>query len=428
MKRLSSFAGSVIGIFLLGGLILVLALFFQGQSQSASGVFQSPLGGETVTCATGFQPQDRFPVVVSPSHPSPISSPLPTPPASSVPQRGSRVGSPVLVAALNPQIRMMTQRAFRGNRLVFPVVDTVGQTCLFSFDLAANRMEQIATLRGTPGDLVASNRYLVWTDNTYTPEMNTCPTESPALAPGAQPLPSTSPCRRTLPQHRSEMHVYDLQVHRESNYQLPAGNALDLDGDILVWQEGGGVYGKNLSSGQPYTITAQEGSQPKVAGEWVAYAASASPEENLLAANLHLFNLRTGEDRLLGKVSNQVNGGGYALDGETLAWVKISFGAERPIHELHVYNLATGQDRRVDTNNDDYRASLHLSDNLLVYLQKGWQGIDLQRDQKFDIFTPSSGWDSLDTPALFGNRLIWTETDKLSGVVRLYSAPVNRGS
>ena len=322
----------------------------------------------------------------------------------------------------------MTQRAFRGNRLIFPVVDTVGQTCLFSFDLAANRMEQIATLQGSPGDLVASNQYLVWTDNTYIPETSTCPTESPALAPGTPSLPATSPCKKTLPQHRTEMHVYDLQTHRENNNYLLAGTSLDLDNDILVWQSGGGIYGKNLSSGQPFTITVQDSSQPKVSGEWVAYVTSASPEENLLAANLHLFNLQTGEDRLLGKVSNQVNGGGYAIDGGTLAWIKVSFGAERPIHELHVYNLATGQDRRVDTNNDDYRASLHLSDSLLVYLQKGWQAIDLQHDRKFDLFTPSSGWDSLDTPALFGNRLIWTETDKLSGVVRLYTAPVNRGS
>jgi len=428
MKRLSSIAGSLIGLLLLGGLIAVLALFFsrQSESQSASGTFQSPLGGPTFSCAAGFQPQDQFPVFVSPSSPSPANSPLPTPPISGVPQRGSRVGPPTLVAALHPQIRMMTQRAFSGNRLILPVVDTTGQTCLFSFDLAANRMEQIAILRGSAGDLVASDRYLVWTDNTYIPEVNACPTESPAPAPGTlAPLPSTQ-CIGSTPQDRIETRVYDFQNHQELNRLIPMGSSFDLEGDNLVWQGRQGIYGENLSTGQPFTITAQGGSQPKIAGDWVVYAIR-SEESPMISADLHLFDRRTSQDMVLGTVSNPINGGGYAIDGDALAWVKVSFDPGHLLYELHIYSLRTGQDRRVDINNDGYRASLHLSGDLLVYLQKGWQAIDLRREQKFDLFTPSIGWESLDTPALLGNRLVWTETDKLSSVLRLYTATVNRG-
>ena len=225
------------------------------------------------------------------------------------------------------------------------------------------------------------------------------------------------------------MHAYDLQAHQVINYQLPRGSSLDLESDILVWQDGGGIYGKNLSTGQPFTVTTQGGSQPKLAGEWVVYVTRSNELAESLAADLHIFNMRTGETRLVGPVSNQVNGGGYAVENDILAWVKILHTTNSPSlrHELHIYSLATGQDRRVDVSNDDYRASLHLSDNLLIYLQKGWQAIDLQRDQKFDIFPPSIGWESLDTPDLFSNRLVWTETDKSSGVIRLYIAPVNRG-
>jgi hypothetical protein len=230
------------------------------------------------------------------------------------------------------------------------------------------------------------------------------------------------------------MHVYDLGARREAELVVASRRFLDLDGNVLVWQEyrgtTWGIYGQDLVTGRPFTVTTQSASYPKVAGQWVAYVVRAATAPEDLASELHMFNRRTGEDSVLGLVSSSVDGGGFAIDGNSLAWVKVSLGAESAqpsVYELHVYDMIAGQDRQVNIGSNAYLTNLHLSDDLLLYLQHGWQAADLRRNITFEVFPPSAGLDMLSELVVFGNRLVWSETDRIVGVTRLYTSHIDRG-
>jgi len=444
-KHLFSIVGSLLGLLVLGGLTVTIVLSFGLQQPTRQTSYppprtptppkpptpaSTPRGLLSLACSPALRPADqRTPAIVQPPLPPNIpSSALPmaaTPTQSAQGERGSRVGPPTLLIVSNQQAAIGLQVVVHGNQLAIPVTDAEGWTCLFVSDLATGRSEQIATLRGALADLVLSDRYLVWTDHLYIPGSTPHPPEPPPPAPGTPTRPPSTPRSYTPTQDRTEMHVYDLGVRREVDFLVGSRQCLSLDGDVLVWQTYGGIYGQHLTTGQLFTVTTQEASCPKVAGEWVAYAARANGQPELLVADLHLFNWRTGEDRLLGLVSHQVYGGGYALDGESLVWIKVHFGTGTlppPLYELHVVTLATGQDRMLNISDNDYLADLRLSDGLLLYFaQKGWQAMDLRRDRQFAIFPSSMAGINLS-----GNRLIWVVPGYSPGTAQLYTALVDR--
>lgn len=136
---------------------------------------------------------------------------------------------------------------------------------------------------------------------------------------------------RTLPEEDGrEMYVYDLRAGREVRHQVATGRFFNLAGEVLAWQEYRGpvgIYGQHLTTGEHFTVTTRSASYPRVAGDWVAYLSgqgmSVEEAEHLRADRLYLFNWRTGEERLIGRVPVIADGGGYALDEEHLAWVKV---------------------------------------------------------------------------------------------------------
>ncbi len=437
MKRLTNTVSNLFGLLALIGLAVVLVLVFsqrQQGTQTGASVFQSPIQPPAtlnLTCSSALRPSDQPAPAILRGVPTPQpGKPAPSTATTSRPERGPRVSSPTLLMASNSQATIGFQIATRGDQSAIPITDAEGWTCLFVSNLATGRSEQIATLRGSLGSLSISDSYLVWTDEVYTPEVNPCPPAAPATETRS---PST-PCTSVPPQQRTELHIYDLRARREVKREIGQRRFLALAGDVLAWQEyrgaDWGIYGQKLSTGQSFTITTQGGSYPKVFGEWVAYVTRSKDAPESSSSELHLFNWQTGQDRLLGLVPSGVDGGGYTMEGNSLAWVKFSFGSatiQRPVHELHVYDLATGKDRKVDINDDSYLTGLQLSDDLLIYLQKGWQAVDLKRDLKFSVFPSSAGLESLGKIALSGNRLVWLETEKPSGVIRLYLAQLDRG-
>lgn len=439
MKHFSNTASSLLGLLMLTGLALTLALLFSGQqqeTQTGAKVFQSPIepaGALNLACSLALRPGAQPAPAIIRGVPTPdIPKPAPAATAPVQLEPGSRVSPPSLLITSNPQAAIGLRVAVHGDQIVIPVTDAEGWTCIFVSDLASGRSEQIATLKGGLGDLAISDRYLVWTDEIIA-EGSNCP---PILTLETS-TPSPSPlCAYIPPQQRTEMHIYDLGAGREIAHQVVKRHFFDLASDVLVWQEYGdtrGIYGRNLATGQPFTATTRIATYPHVAGDWVAYVDAKESTNEWWVTNLYLFNRKTGEESFIGPVSHDPDGGGYAIDGESLAWVKVLSGSSQqgatpPAYELHVYTLATGRDRKLDIVEDVYPTDLHLSDSLLLYhTQDGWQAMDLRRDLKFTIFPFSSALESVAGLKLSSERLVWLVSDRASGINQLYTAHVNRG-
>lgn len=431
MKRIIKFVGGLLGLV---ALVVGIAMLMRTATPMIAG--HSPLGTpevqQSLVCLPELRPSNQSaPAVLQPIPTPDITTPLQQ--VTSQLERGPRVGFPALLATSSQQAAIRSQVALHHKLLIISVTDAQGWTCLFISDINGKRPEQIATLRGMLEELVVSDQYLVWVDKVYivdSPESGRT-SESPASTreispqqPGAQHAVDASISTHTY------IHVYDLRARREVAQYEAERRFFDLANDVLVWQEyrgtTWGVYGQNLATGQMFTVTNESASYPRVGGDWIAYVGSRE-SVNRLAVDLHLFNWRTGEEMLIGPVSNDPGGKGYDIDEESLAWVKVQADRQGfPSYELHIYNLATGNDRRLETGNGEYLGNLHLSDHLLIYAQSGWQAADPQTELMFTIFPSPAALESIPMLGVSNNRLVWGERDALSGAIHLYTAQINR--
>lgn len=421
MKRLPRIIGSLLGLVVLGTLVTILALFLRG-SEQVTETFAEAISNCVPPSTAQSKPEIRQPRSTPTS-----SKPIPTavlPPAL---QRGSRVGLPTLVLGSDSRTRLGLT-ALSGKRAAVSITNADGWTCVFVGDINTGRAEQIASLRGNIQDLVISDQYAVWTDQTVEESSPPCTPKAPASAPGTA-LPLDQPCRSNPPQYRSELHVYDLQARREIDRRAGTYRFLNLSNDVLVWQDYFGIYGQSIANKQTFTVTLQSASYPKIAGDWIAYSIPQEGVNRMLTADLHLFSQRTKEDKVIGSVAAQADGAGYAIDGTWLAWMKIDGGQSTPpAYEVNVYSLATKQNRKIDVGNTIYPSPLLLSDGLLVYARDGWHAVDLKNGAQFDLFVSQSAIESVTSLKVSDNRLLWKMEDRVSRNIQLYTAQVIRPS
>lgn len=431
MKRIIKFAG---GLLVLVALIVGIAMLMRTTTPMIAG--HSPLGTpevqQSLVCSPELRPSDQSaPAILQPIPTPDILAPLQE--VTSRLERGPRVGFPALLATSSQQAAIQSQVALHHQLLIIPVTDAQGWTCLFISDINGKRPEQIATLRGMLEELAVSDQYLVWVDKVYivdspesgrTSESPVSTREIPPQQPGARHAVDASISTHTY------IHVYDLRARKEVAQHEAERRFFDLANDVLVWQEyqgtTWGIYGQNLATGRMFTVTTESASYPRISGDWIAYVGSRE-SINRLAVDLHLFNWRTGEEVLIGSVSNEPCGKGYDIDEGSLAWVKVQADKQGfPSYELHIYSLATGNDRRLETGDSEYLGNLRLSDHLLIYAQNGWQAADLQTDSMFTLFPSPAALESIPILGISNSRLVWGERDVSSNAIHLYTAQINR--
>lgn len=432
MKRIIKFTGGLLGLV---ALVVGIAMLMRTTTPIMI-AGHSPLGTpgvqQSLVCLPELRPSDQLrPAILQPIPTPDIPAPLRE--VTSHLERGPRVGLPALLATSSQQAVILPQVALQHEMLIIPVSDAQGWTCLFISDINGKQPEQIATLRGMLEELVISDQYLVWIDKVYIVDSSKSGRTSESPVPTREISPQEAESQQALDaliSTRTYIHIYDLRARREVAQYEAERRFFDLANDVLVWQEyrgmTWGIYGQNLATGRTFTVTTESASYPRVGGDWIAYV-GLRESVNRLAVDLHLFNWRTGEDVLIGSVSNDPSGKGYDIDGETLAWVKVQVdGPGFPTYELHVYSLATGDDRRLETGDSKYLGNLHLSDHLLIYAQNGWQAADLQTGSMFTIFPSPAALELIPILDVSGNRLVWGERDALSSAIHLYTAQINR--
>lgn len=193
--------------------------------------------------------------------------------------------------------------------------------------------------------------------------------------------------------------------------EAAAPSALDLSGDVVVWeewQEGENnydVYAHNLRTGQRWTVTGRPNGQlyPHISGQWVIYLDYAIPFDQPGSIALWAYNLESGEDSMLGQVvfpMDASRGTHHAISDGLVVWAAPSGEFDSP-HRLMGLDLKT-PDAQPFPVMAGYLDSLKLFDGILVYgygrgrvLYGLWRGEQLAfLDRTTDLF-------------ISGERVVW---------------------
>ncbi len=222
-----------------------------------------------------------------------------------------------------------------------------------------------------------------------------------------------------------KVHIFDLQTGDETVLG-GAGRSLHypaVSGSIIVWDErnmtstlGVDIHAYDMATGQTFTVTQRPGQQarPVIEGEWVVYRNRVIDDPRNPIADIYLYNITTGEDRLLGtnRYAADATEGVYAIANGRVVWNEWPAGEWRDGKwyevepSLHVRELSDGAERVLNSLEN---APLYfvLSGDLLV--SDGW-GYDLAQDIFFDV--PRVG----NTRAVFlsETRIVWLVIERQS--------------
>lgn len=437
MKRLLNIARGLFGLSALGVLVLALALSFGGLQRGVRPgvhVFQSPIGTPT---RPPYPPPELPTVVPTPPGPPPTLPPYPPPRGTPIvepprrptptplPDRGVRVGSvrEVILSRGDITVEELYNPDLDGNTLAAGARVPGGITVV-AVDLETGRVERLTRVaeRGVESPRI-SGRYVAWVK--AAPELG---------------------------RDMRQIHVFDRTQRREFTIGHGLRFQLDLKDDLLVWQENRerswGIYGYDLRVNQEFMVAEGPGvhSFPRVCNnEWVIYLQHEQGWPGV--ADLHAYNLTTGEDILIGQVPfprNAAAGHQHVCDGQRVAWISVKMKqytsqevnptrgrsetvtSTTPVYEQHLYDLAARRDWTLNIPAYSF-ASLLLDGDILISKIGYDVGYDLSRDVPFSVypgFPPdqSTGGRLL----LSNNRLVWISST-LSGVPqRLFTALIVR--
>jgi len=331
MKRILKFSGSLLGLLVLAALVIALTITFQQlrdePQQSASQPFQSPIQTPTPPRATPTPP-GAFP-------PAPISGVLTTP------------------------IRLTTQPAYRwgldmdGDFVVWLERDKVGEVRVVMYDLRNHKEQVISSLRGAKSPPRISGHYVVWGEHYEKGD-----------------------------QFVQEIHAYDLQ--RDQEFILGVGDKPDVSGQFIVWYDPWVdphhptvLYDLKKRTKTRLPVT---GGGAKIWHDYLIYVTPASDQQEGIA-DLHLFNLSTSQDTIIGKLVYTPNTPAddyYEIDDGYVLWSG-STG-------IHIYDIAHGtRDTLAATQPGPIKG--HFSKGIFVDLHHAF---NLKKGSSFQTFTTSS--------------------------------------
>jgi hypothetical protein len=148
-------------------------------------------------------------------------------------------------------------------------------------------------------------------------------------------------------------------------------------------------------------------------------------------AHLRAHNLATGEDFLVGNdvpynqiFNNRPSSDYYAIRDGKIAWVEV-----QEEWTVRVYDLMTHTERTLNVPDMQSPVNLSISDDIVVWWDKFWQGYDLEQDALFTIPTIPRGWENVSTQPyspvkVRGDQLYWSLT--VGDQVYRFTAPIMR--
>jgi hypothetical protein len=316
---------------------------------------------------------------------------------TSLPDQGVRVSPPTeltLIEGVAPRSSgRLFSMALSGDTLVGATKES-DQIKLYVIDLNSGQMRQIGTSNPGVAIMRTSGQYIVWNRD------------------------------------EAEILAYDLQANKE--IYIAPGKYPDMSGRTVVWidlrnvHQGdlADIYGYDLSLEQEFPVIVRPGrqTQPKIAGQWVAYLEIVGEMDY----RLRVHHISTGEDFEIGAVpvfippSFLVAAQYFAISGNHLAWV-----SAQNSYEIHVYDLDTRTDRVILKS----ETSLHdilLDGDILLY--DGGKGYDLSLNVSFSIPPMGGEWlGAGGSPLLLsGDRLVWTVEKDTDQIRHLFTARIVR--
>ena len=329
MRRILRLFGSLLGLLALAALVLVLTIAFRqlrGEEQPASQLFQSPIQTPTPPRAT------------------------PTPPAGFPP-------APISDALMAPA-RLTMQPAYRwgldieGNFVVWLERNKDGTVEVVRYDLRNHKEQIISSLPGPKSLPRISGHYVVWSEHYEQGD-----------------------------RFVQEIHAYDLQRNQE--LVLGHGDKPDVSGEYIVWYD---PWSDPQHSIVLYDLKQHTKTRLAVAGGgakiWDGYLVYVAPtvERREGVADLHLFELLTSKDTVIGKLTYTPNTPAdeyYDIDDGYVLWSGLS--------GIYSYQIAHGRrDILAETQPGPIRG--HFSKGVFVDLHHAF---NLKKGSSFQTFTTS---------------------------------------
>ncbi len=362
------------------------------------------LAGLAIGLSLLFRGQRPPPVVTLPTVATATCTPMPTPPVPAAPAQApppptATPGPRHLSAAVEVQVpEGFRLEGLEGNIVVGDVeVNGTYQTILL--DLVSG---EVIETYARPMALVSS-RWAVGVESTE-------------LADGSR---------------QRWLRIYDRQTDAEHTIEAKYPVELDLSDDVMVWDEyRGDVFAQNLRTGQRWTIAERPGEQgfARISGRWVIYldGTEYSPEEQV--ADLRVYDLESGEDRVLGQVNHPLMGSAgtyHAISGSRVVWTTPP-SADYTTYQVLSLDLDDPQSQPSVVMSGDFGpSSLRLFGDILVYhWQRGKVLYDLWQGEELTFLDR--------TTAIFisGNRVVWEALLDVDGSgkwsYRLYTARIEQ--
>lgn len=390
MHRFLRVMGGLAGLVAIGILLAALALTFGGQfgARGQPQVAQQPYPPPQ-TPTPGAYPPPGTPAPTPTPFPTAIPETPPTPPQQ-IPRPTEIVLTPVppeVTDALTQPTQITTRPASRselavdGNYVVWRSYED-GQTNIVAYNLATGEEQRISSLPGGKGAPSIDGQYVVW-DEGYV-------TDNDEVV--------------------SEIRAYNLAEHEER--VLGSGTRPGISGQIVVWYDPWGdpdhpTVIHNLAGGEQYRLATVRGGGAEISGNWIAYGLPfwSSPTSSTAGsiAELHAYNLQTGEDVRLGRFRSRNDasqGHEFAISDELVIWKGVRETPEQGL--VHVYDLNTHQER-VLTDPPSFDRP-HLAQGILL---AGAQAYNVDRGTKARIFRSGLQY-RLDSLAHDGHTVAWT--------------------
>ncbi len=380
MKEKSDWWKAIAGLAVVALLAVGLGLLFRGQRQTP--VATEPTATVTTTCT-----------------PAPTTTPVSAATPTGTP--GPRHLSAAVEVPVPEGFRLMD---LRGDTVAGSLrVNDEPQIVLLN--LTTGAMKQISSATGTEAKYSArlSDSWVVWLETT---------------------------------ESEVRLKTYNRETESEYTVEVRSLAALDLSGDVVVWEEWGGqenqddIFAQDLRTGQRWTIAQCPGNQmfPRISREWVIYLDVAKYGRREQVADLWAYNLASGKDRVLGQVFHPLMGSAgiyHALSGSRVVWTT-PMGADYTFQVLSL-DLDNPQDQPsvVMSPGDFAPGSLRLFDDILVYhWQRGKVLYDLRRGEELTFLDR--------TTAIFisGDQVVWEALLDVDGngewSYRLYIATIEQ--
>ena len=218
-----------------------------------------------------------------------------------------------------------------------------------------------------------------------------------------------------------DIYVYDLSTQQESLIITDAGIP-SISGDVVVWGDLGDIYGKNLSTGDMYTICTAPGSQsyPVIDGDIVIWRDTRNGGDNF---SLYGYDLSTSTEFpiCLGTADDR-----FDISGNIVVWQDVRNDpkeSSEPFTNLDIYglDLTSGQEFAICLESGD-QCMPSISEDTVVWTDGrngGWAnydiyGYDLLSGTEFGICTILGAQQEAD---ISGNLVVWNSGGDIYGSV-----------